>query len=259
MVTASATYEIQYGHLQRPTHFNTSWDWARFEVNIHRFTFCIDWCYCYIRHRRPYRTETHISWNQLTLLSHNVVPYPRWKQRKKHASSALALATVRKPNTLFLHIFNAHFSWRSIQLVFFLSKFQLYCWSCCIVLYMTCRALAWSWTAGHNIVWRLELAAAVDNYIFCLWWLKDRIELSAIEIDPRHRRSRDKCRSPCGCWDEQVPYWNMVDMLTHVALTVAQVCGHKWADVSEYDWGVSVLNDSKYGWSCIDNVLRLSL
>lgn len=38
-----------------------------------------------------------------------------------------------------------------------------------------------------------------------------------------------------------------------------EVCGHKWADLSEYDWGVAVLNDSKYGWSCIDNILRLSL
>lgn len=28
----NATYEIQFGHLQRPTHWNTSWDWARFEV-----------------------------------------------------------------------------------------------------------------------------------------------------------------------------------------------------------------------------------
>lgn len=27
-----ATYEIQFGHLQRPTHFNTTWDLARFEV-----------------------------------------------------------------------------------------------------------------------------------------------------------------------------------------------------------------------------------
>lgn len=27
-----ATYEIQFGHLQRPTHYNTSWDWARYEV-----------------------------------------------------------------------------------------------------------------------------------------------------------------------------------------------------------------------------------
>jgi len=28
----NATYEIQYGHLERPTHSNTSWDLARFEV-----------------------------------------------------------------------------------------------------------------------------------------------------------------------------------------------------------------------------------
>ncbi|GBC95353.1 Mannosylglycerate hydrolase [bacterium HR16] len=27
-----ATYEIQYGHVERPTHYNTSWDMARFEV-----------------------------------------------------------------------------------------------------------------------------------------------------------------------------------------------------------------------------------
>lgn len=27
-----ATYEIQYGHVERPTHYNTSWDLARFEV-----------------------------------------------------------------------------------------------------------------------------------------------------------------------------------------------------------------------------------
>jgi alpha-mannosidase len=32
-----ATYEIQFGHLRRPTHFNTSWDVARFEVSAHRW------------------------------------------------------------------------------------------------------------------------------------------------------------------------------------------------------------------------------
>ena len=29
--------EIQYGHIQRPTHENTSWDWARFETCAHRW------------------------------------------------------------------------------------------------------------------------------------------------------------------------------------------------------------------------------
>lgn len=33
-----ATFEIQYGHLQRPTHYNTSWDMAQFEVVAHK------WC-----------------------------------------------------------------------------------------------------------------------------------------------------------------------------------------------------------------------
>jgi alpha-mannosidase len=32
-----ATYEIQFGHLSRPTHFNTSYDLARFEVCAHRW------------------------------------------------------------------------------------------------------------------------------------------------------------------------------------------------------------------------------
>lgn len=30
----NATYEIQFGHLQRPTHCNTTWDWAKYEVRI---------------------------------------------------------------------------------------------------------------------------------------------------------------------------------------------------------------------------------
>jgi alpha-mannosidase len=33
----SATYEIQFGHVQRPTHFNTSYDMARFEVPAHKW------------------------------------------------------------------------------------------------------------------------------------------------------------------------------------------------------------------------------
>jgi len=32
-----ATYEIQFGHVERPTHENTSWDLARFEVCAHRW------------------------------------------------------------------------------------------------------------------------------------------------------------------------------------------------------------------------------
>lgn len=32
-----ATYDIQFGNIERPTHWNTSWDWARFEVSGHKW------------------------------------------------------------------------------------------------------------------------------------------------------------------------------------------------------------------------------
>lgn len=38
-----------------------------------------------------------------------------------------------------------------------------------------------------------------------------------------------------------------------------EVCGHRWADLSEYGFGVSLLNDSKYGYSTLGSTMRLSL
>lgn len=38
-----------------------------------------------------------------------------------------------------------------------------------------------------------------------------------------------------------------------------EVCGHKWADLSENDFGVSILNDSKYGHDIIEGDMRLTL
>jgi alpha-mannosidase len=38
-----------------------------------------------------------------------------------------------------------------------------------------------------------------------------------------------------------------------------EVCCHKWADLSEFGYGVSVLNDSKYGFATVGNLMRLSL
>ena len=38
-----------------------------------------------------------------------------------------------------------------------------------------------------------------------------------------------------------------------------EVCGHKWADLSEGDYGVALLNDCKYGYDTKDNVMRLTL
>ncbi|XP_052092511.1 alpha-mannosidase 2C1-like [Mytilus californianus] len=38
-----------------------------------------------------------------------------------------------------------------------------------------------------------------------------------------------------------------------------EVCGHKWADLSEYDWGVAIINDCKYGHMIQHDVICLSL
>lgn len=38
-----------------------------------------------------------------------------------------------------------------------------------------------------------------------------------------------------------------------------EVCCHKFADLSEADYGVSILNDSKYGFATCGNLMRLSL
>uniref|UniRef100_A0A914UM73 Glycoside hydrolase family 38 central domain-containing protein n=1 Tax=Plectus sambesii TaxID=2011161 RepID=A0A914UM73_9BILA len=38
-----------------------------------------------------------------------------------------------------------------------------------------------------------------------------------------------------------------------------EVCGHKWTALTEFDHGVAVLNDCKYGHSCHENVMTMSL
>ena len=38
-----------------------------------------------------------------------------------------------------------------------------------------------------------------------------------------------------------------------------ETCAHKWADLSEGDYGVSLLNDCKYGHDIRDNIMRITL
>lgn len=38
-----------------------------------------------------------------------------------------------------------------------------------------------------------------------------------------------------------------------------EVCAHRWSDLSEYNFGVSLLNDCKYGYSTLDSTMTLSL
>ena len=53
---------------------------------------------------------------------------------------------------------------------------------------------------------------------------------------------------------ERPTHWN-----TSWDMAKFEVCGHKWADVSEGNYGVSLLNDCKYGYDIKDSVMRLTL
>lgn len=43
----------------------------------------------------------------------------------------------------------------------------------------------------------------------------------------------------------------------YMTVRCMQVCGHRWADMSESGFGVALLNDCKYGYSCRDGKLAL--
>ena len=53
---------------------------------------------------------------------------------------------------------------------------------------------------------------------------------------------------------ERPTHWN-----TSLDMARFEVCGHKWADLSEGDYGVALLNDCKYGYDIKDNRMRLTL
>ena len=56
-----------------------------------------------------------------------------------------------------------------------------------------------------------------------------------------------------------LPFPLLYDVVTSLWSLLPQVCGHKWADLSEHGFGVALLNDCKYGYSTLDSVMRLSL
>jgi alpha-mannosidase len=56
-----------------------------------------------------------------------------------------------------------------------------------------------------------------------------------------------------GCLERSTHYNTSFDMARF------EVPGHKWIDLSEHGFGVSLLNDCKYGFSTLGHVMRISL
>jgi alpha-mannosidase len=76
-----ATYEIQFGSLERPTHRNTSWEWARFEVCAHRWVDLSEGGYgVSLLNESKYGHDIHDHVIRLTLLKSAVSPDPEADQ-----------------------------------------------------------------------------------------------------------------------------------------------------------------------------------
>lgn len=75
--TAQATYEIQFGHVSRPTHENTSWDRAKFEVCAHKWADLSEYGYGFsVLNDCKYGYNTEGSTIKLSLLKSATDPNP---------------------------------------------------------------------------------------------------------------------------------------------------------------------------------------
>lgn len=92
-----ATYEIQFGTVDRPTHFNTSWDTARFEVCAHKYADISDGGYgVAIMNDCKYGHDIHDGVIQLSLLRSSTWPNPEADQ----GEIAFAYSIVPHESTL---------------------------------------------------------------------------------------------------------------------------------------------------------------
>ncbi|KAF8155248.1 glycoside hydrolase family 38 protein [Mycena galopus ATCC 62051] len=85
-------------------------------------------------------------------------------------------------------------------------------------------------------------------------------------VDWRQRHEFLKFELPLAIYSDNATYetqFGWVQRPTHKNTTwdmaKFEVCGHKYADLSEYGYGVALLSESKYGFACQGNILRISL
>ncbi len=85
-----ATYEIQYGHLERPTHGNTSWDLARFEVCAQKWADLSEPGYgVALLNDCKYGYDIHDNVMRLSLLRAPLSPDPKADRGRHHFTYAL--------------------------------------------------------------------------------------------------------------------------------------------------------------------------
>ncbi len=87
-----ATYDVQFGSLERPTHFNTSWDRAKFEVCAHKYADLSDGGYgVSLINDCKYGYDIHDGIMQLSLLRCPADPYEEADEGEMRCTYALLL------------------------------------------------------------------------------------------------------------------------------------------------------------------------
>ncbi|KAL9602170.1 MAG: hypothetical protein Q9219_002034 [cf. Caloplaca sp. 3 TL-2023] len=123
-----------------------------------------------------------------------------------------------------------------------------------------------------------RVSLVTENRISNKSWIKTTISLTASidgepsyiemsnEIEWRETMKFLKVEFPVDIMNTEASYetqYGIIRRPTHYNTTwdmaKFEVCCHKWADLSEAGYGVSILNDSKYGFATAGNMMRLSL
>jgi alpha-mannosidase len=107
---------------------------------------------------------------------------------------------------------------------------------------------------SSKIIQKIELyhdSKQVDFSTTVYWNERNRLLKAEFPVD---------IISPKATYDIQ---WGNIERNTHNNTTwdISQFesCGHKWVDLSEGNYGVSILNDSKYGHHVKDNIMSITL
>ena len=92
---------------------------------------------------------------------------------------------------------------------------------------------------------RLDFVTHVD------WHEREKMLKTAFPVDIHSQRATYEIQFGS---IERPTHWN-----TSYDKAKFEVCGHRWADLSEGGYGVSLLNDSKYGYDIYGNRMRMTL
>jgi alpha-mannosidase len=90
ILSPTATYEIQWGNVQRPTHRNTSWDWARFETCAQKWVDLSEGGYgVSLLNDCKYGHDIQANVIRLSLLRSPTLPDPEADQGEHHFTYSL--------------------------------------------------------------------------------------------------------------------------------------------------------------------------